>query len=257
MAWPMSADTFKVLLLPDVHVPYHCRRAWRVALDYIRRGRPGAIIQVGDFNSFDSVSRYKHDPRQVLSLEDEIAGGNEAMDELDAACRAGGVVRENRWLLEGNHEVRLDAYVLERAPELRPFIDWREMLKLDQRGWRTLPYLEALELGELSITHDIGRSGVNAARQSLLDYGHNLAFGHTHRAAVAYQGTVRGKRHVSATIGWLGDPELIHYRHRSLVRRDWQHAFAIVHFRANGAFWLQVIPIVDGAAVVDGEIYRG
>jgi hypothetical protein len=252
----MSADTFTVCILPDVHTPYHDRVAWGVALDYIRRGRPGMVIQVGDFSSFDSVSRYSPDPRRVLPLEEEIAGSNDALDELDAACRAGGVPRGNRWMLEGNHEVRLDAYVRERAPELRPFVDWRGMLNLDQRGWQTLPYLEALELGELSITHDIGRAGVNAARQSLLDYGHNLVFGHTHRVSVAYQGTVRGKRHVSATIGWLGDPDAITYRHRSMVRRDWQHAFAVVHFRADGSFWLQVIPIVNGVAVVDGEVYR-
>jgi predicted phosphodiesterase len=252
----VSADTFKVLILPDVHAPYQCVRAWRVALDYVRRGRPDAVVQVGDFSSFDSVSRYRPDPKRVLPLVDEIKGSNAALDELDAACRVGGVVRTNRWLLEGNHEVRLDAYVREQAPELRPFIDWREMLKLDQRGWRTVPYLDVLELGELSIAHDIGRAGVNAARQSLLDYGHNLVFGHTHRASIAYQGTVRGKRHVSATIGWLGDPEAITYRHRSMVRRDWQHGFAVVHFRADGSFWLQFIPIVGGVAVVDGEIYR-
>jgi len=252
----MSADTFKVLFIPDVHVPYHHVPAWRVVLDYIRRGRPGAVVQVGDFSSFDSVSRYRPDPRRVLPLAEEIAGSNLALDELDEACRVGGVARGNRWLLEGNHEVRLDAYVREQAPELRPFIDWRAMLRLDQRGWATVPYLDVLELGELSIAHDIGRAGVNAARQSLIDYGHNLLFGHTHRAAIAYQGTTRGKRHVSATIGWLGDPEAITYRHRSMVRRDWQHGFAVVHFRADGSFWLQFIPIVDGVAVVDGEVYR-
>ena len=252
----MSADTFKVLFIPDVHVPYHHVPAWRVVLDYIRRGRPGAVVQVGDFSSFDSVSSYRPDPKRVLPLEDEIAGANTALDELDAACRVGGVARGNRWLLEGNHEVRLDRYVREQAPELRAFIDWREMLKLDQRGWKTLPYLEVLQLGKLDIGHDIGRAGVNAARQSLIDYGNSLLFGHTHRGQVIYQGTAQNKRHVAATIGWLGDPDQITYKHRRMVLRDWQHGFAVVHFRANGSFWLQFIPVVDGVAVVDGEVYR-
>lgn len=252
----MSADTFKVLFIPDVHVPYHCHRAWRVVLDYVRRGRPGAVVQVGDFNSFDSVSSHRIDPRIVKSLKEEIAGANLALDELDAACRVGGVVRTNKWFTEGNHEVRLDAYALERAPELRPFIDWREMLKLDQRGWRVEPYKTSLRLGELTITHDVGRAGVHAARQSLLGVGSNVLFGHTHSAQVVYQGQSNGKRHVGATIGWLGDPEMISYRHRDLARRDWQHGFAIAHFRADGSFWLQFIPIVGGVAIVDGEVYR-
>lgn len=253
----MVGDVFTLCLLPDVHTPYHHAGAWRTALDYVARGRPGGVVQLGDFNSFDSVSTHRIDPRRVLPLKDEIAGANAALDQLDRACRRGGVVRGNRWITAGNHEERLDAYVLRLAPELRPFIDWREMLHLDRRGWAVTPYHESLEIGELAITHEIGRAGVHAARQSLLDYGHNLAFGHTHRLAVAYQGQVRGKRHVAATLGWLGDPEKITYRHRALARRDWQHGFGVVHFTADGAFWLQAVPIINNRAVVDGVVYRG
>lgn len=249
-------DVFTVCVIPDVHTPYHDREAWAVLLDYISRGRPGAVVQLGDFQSLDSVSSHAHDPKKVLSLEEEIRGSRKAMDELDLACRRGGVARGNRWMLEGNHETRLDRYALKLAPELRPFIDWRELLQLDRRGWTAISYKETLYLGELGFTHDVGRAGVNAARQSLLDVGTNIAFGHTHRVQVVYQGTVTGKRHVGATLGWLGDPEAIDYRHRDLVRRDWQHAFGVIHFRADGSFWLQVVPIVNGVAVVDGVVYR-
>lgn len=252
----LKPDVFTVCVIPDVHTPYHHRQAWAVVLDYVTRGRPGAVVQLGDFSSLDSVSSHAHDPKKTLSLQDEMAGSNAALDELDLACRRGGVARGNRWLTTGNHEERLDRYALKLAPELRPFIDWREMLHLDRRGWKVIPYKETLYIGELGYTHDVGRAGVNAARQSLLDVGTNVCFGHTHRGQVVYQGTVRGKRHVGATLGWLGDPEAIDYRHRDLVRRDWQHGFGVVHYRADGSFWLQFIPIVDGVAVVDGVVYR-
>ena len=252
----LKPDVFTVCVIPDVHTPYHHRQAWAVVLDYVTRGRPGAVVQLGDFCSLDSVSSHDHDPKKVLSLEDEMKGSNAALDELDLACRRGGVARGNRWILEGNHETRLDRYALKQKPELRPFVDWRELLHLDRRGWKAVPYKETLYIGELGYTHDVGRAGVNAARQSLLDVGTNVCFGHTHRGQVVYQGTVRGKRHVGATLGWLGDPEAIDYRHRDLVRRDWQHGFGVVHYRADGSFWLQFIPIVDGVAVVDGVVYR-
>lgn len=253
----MTADVFTVVVIPDVHTPYHHRGAWTTVLDYVARGRPGAVVQLGDFQSLDSVSAHDHDPKKVLSLSDEVAGARAALDELDLACRRGGVARGNRWMLEGNHETRLDRYALRLAPELRPFVDWREMLQLDRRGWRAVPYKHSLRLGELAFTHDVGRSGVNAARQSLLDVGHNVAFGHTHRVQVVYQGQVTGKRHVGATLGWLGDPEAIDYRHRDLVRRDWQHGFGVAHYTADGAFWLQAVPIVNNRAVVDGVLYQG
>ena len=106
------------------------------------------------------------------------------------------------------------------------------------------------------MTHDVGRAGANAARQSLLDVGENIAFGHTHRIQVVYQGTVAGRRLVGATLGWLGDADAIDYRHRDSVRRDSAHGFGVAHMRADGVFWLQAVPIIEGACVVDGVEYR-
>ncbi len=251
----MSSDTFKLLALPDVHVPYHHHPSWACALDVARRWRPDGCVQLGDFSSFDSVSAYPIDPKRILPYPDEVAGSNAALDELDAALKAGGCVRENKWILEGNHETRLSRYIAAHAPVLAGAIDWQHELRLDQRGWKTLPYKESLAFGELRISHDFGRAGVNAARQSLLDVGTNVLFGHTHRGQVVYQGQQSGKRHVGCTAGWLGDPEAIDYRHRDLVRRDSQHGLAVLHFLASGEFWLQFVPIVGGRCVIDGVIY--
>jgi len=253
----VAADCFRLLILPDVHAPYHSARAWACVLDVAQRWHPDGCVQLGDFGSFDSVSSHDHDPKKVLPLEEETAGCNTALDQLDRALKRGGCVRGNRWMLEGNHETRIDRYCQRLAPELRFATDWREMLHLDRRGWRVLPYKESLAFGELRLTHDVGRAGVNAARQSLQDVGTNIVFGHTHRLQVVYQGTQAGKRHVGATLGWLGDPEAIDYRHRDLVRRDWQHGFGVAYFLASGEFWLQAVPIVGGRCVIDGVIYAG
>lgn len=256
LAVALLTNTFKLLIIPDVHLPYHDADAWACVLDVARRWRPGGCIQLGDLNSFDSVSSHDVDPKVTLSLDGEITGANAALDELDAALKKGGCPRDNKWLLEGNHEVRLDRYALKLAPELRPFIDWRDMLHLDRRGWKTYSYKESFQLGELRFSHDVGRAGVNAARQSLLDTGYNIAFGHTHRLQVVYQGQLSGKRHVGATLGWLGDWRAIGYRHRDLVRRDWQLGFGVAYFTASGEFWLQAIPIVGGRCVIDGTLYQ-
>lgn len=253
----MAGDAFRMLILPDVHAPYHDRRAWACALDVARRWRPNACVQLGDFGSWDSVSSHPHDPRKVLPLDQEAKGCNQALTELGRALKAGGCPRENRWILEGNHECRIDRYAQTLAPELRPFIDWREMLHLDRRGWKVVPYKASLCFGELRLSHDFGRAGVYAARQALVDVGENVAFGHTHRLQVFYGGTQAGKRHVGATLGWLGDPEAIDYRHRDLVRRDWQHGFGVAYFLASGEFWLQAVPIIRGRCVIDGRIYGG
>jgi hypothetical protein len=129
---------------------------------------------------------------------------------------------------------------------------WKATTK---RGWQTIDYKRSLRIGKMLLTHDVGRAGVHAARQSLLDVGDNIVFGHTHRMQVVYQGQTTGDRHVGATLGWLGDPEAIDYRHADMVKRDWQHGFGVAHILDSGAFWLQAIPIVNGLAVVDGVVY--
>lgn len=246
-----GSNTLKILVIPDVHAPYHSAEAFGCMLDVARRWRPDVAVVLGDFADFAAVSTHPKDPGRLLPFDAEVAGVNKALDELGRALRG----CRTKHYLEGNHETRLSRFVLKMAPELRTFVDWRDMLHLDKRGWRVTPYKESIQYGKLGFTHDVGRAGVNAARQSMLDMGASLVFGHTHRLQVHYQGQLRGDRHVGATLGWLGDPLAIDYRHRDSVTRDSIHAIGVVHMVATGNFWLQAIPIVRGRCVVDGVLY--
>jgi predicted phosphodiesterase len=243
----------RYFLLPDTHAPYHHPVAFGCALRVVAAGGYDGVVCLGDFADFAAVSAHPKDPSRLLPFDAEVKGVNAALDQLDAACRAGGV-REKLYL-EGNHETRLARYVLAMAPELRTFVDWRDMLHLDKRRWQMTPYKESIQLGDLRLSHDFGRAGVNAARESCRDMGHSVAFGHTHRMQVHYQGQLDGGRHVGATLGWLGDPEAIDYRHKDAIRRDSIHGFGDVCVVDDNHFWLQAVPIVGGRAVVDGVVY--
>lgn len=243
----------RVFLLPDVHAPYHDKKAFRCALRVIAGGGFDEVVCLGDFADNAAVSSHPKDPGRLMPFDQEVKLTNAALDELDAACKAGGVKR--KYYIEGNHETRLARFVLKIAPELRTFVDWRDMLHLDKRRWELTPYKESLQLGDLRISHDFGRAGVNAARESCRDMGHSVAFGHTHRIQVHYQGQLDGTRHVGATLGWLGDPEAIDYRHRDAIRRDSIHGFGVVDILDSGLFWLQAIPIINGQAMAYGELF--
>ncbi len=255
MVGTMTKKAQRVFLLPDVHAPYHDARAFRCALRVIAGGGFHTVVCLGDFADFAAVSSHPKDPSRLLPFDAEVLGVNKALDQLDAACKKGRV--KAKLYLEGNHETRLKRYVLAIAPELRTFVDWRDMLHLDRRNWAMTPYKESIEIGHLRLSHDFGRAGVNAARESCRDMGGSVAFGHTHRMQVHYQGQLDGSRHVGATLGWLGDPEAIDYRHKDAVRRDSVHGFGVVDVLANGWFWLQSVPIIEGVAVVNGVVFRG
>lgn len=252
----MSSEKIRrVFLFPDLHAPYHDHKAFACALAVIRGGGYDTVVVLGDFGDFAAVSSYPKDPSRLLPFDREVVGVNAALDLLDAACRVGKV--KHKLFLEGNHETRLARYVLAMAPELRTFVDWKDMLHLDKRRWTCTPYKASIQIGDLRLSHDFGRAGVNAARESVRDMGHSVAFGHTHRLQVHYQGLLNGKRHVGATLGWLGDPEAIDYRHKDAIRRDSVHGFGVVSVLPSGLFWLQAVPIVKNLAIVDGVVYRG
>lgn len=242
--------------MPDCHHPYVHKGAWKVFRNVIRGWKPHVFVCLGDFGDLGSVSRHLKDPAKILPLADEIRGIRLARRQLEEALDA-AKCRE-RHFLQGNHDLRTHTYVCENAPALANsglVQSWTEAYGLGE-DWHVTLYKESLQIGHLRMTHDVGRAGVNAARQSLQDVGENLAFGHTHRGQVVYQGTVNGRKLVGATLGWLGDPEAIDYRHKDQVRRDSIHGFGVVHMRDDGVFWLTFVPIIKGCAVVDGVLYR-
>lgn len=244
-------DTLKIALIPDIHAPRHDRKAWSLVLTALKGWKPDVVVQLGDLIDLASVSTYAKHPAKTLSLVEEVEGARQVVQDI-AAIGAPTVV-----VTLGNHSQRAESYLIANAPEFLPFVSIEKLLGLDRPNWKVVPYKQSWCIGELRITHDVGRAGVNAARQSVVDVGENIAFGHTHRMQVHYQGTQAGKRHVGATLGWLGDPEYVDYRHRDMVRRDWQHGFGVVHMTCNGQFWLQAVPIVGGRCVVDGVVYAG
>lgn len=245
----------RALLMPDVHLPYQDKVAFACFLRVLSGGRFKKLVGLGDLADCYHVSSFDLDPRRVIGdFEEECELVCEGREEIDEAAKRGRV--KDKILMQGNHEVRIDRYMVKNAPKMAfAAKNWIELFGLAEAGWVCHPYKTSIQLGNLRITHDIERAGVYAARQSQLDMGCSVAFGHTHRLQVHYQGTVDGPRHVGITCGWLGDPEFIDYKHRDKVRRDSIHGFATVNVLDDGTFWAQAIPIINGRAVVDGEVY--
>ncbi len=226
----MSAKKAKATLLPfrrilifsDVHIPFHAKKAWKLLLKVVALGWDEIVIN-GDFADCLSVSFHPRNPQRRYRLHLEIAAINKCLDELQAAAGDAKIT-----YIGGNHEYRLDRYIAEKAPELYGLqgTTFPDLLSLDDRGIAWIPYkAPAYQIGKLSIVHDIGRAGINTARQSLVDFGGNLVVGHSHRLGAAYQGTVRGESHVCVNGGWLGEAKDADYMYQDRAVRDWQLGF--------------------------------
>jgi hypothetical protein len=247
-------STIRVAILPDIHAPYHHKEAWALTVQALRAWAPDTVIQLGDLIDLACVSSYVKDPRTTLSLAEEVRVAREVVADIASIVDA---PRSGKKLVmcAGNHSARLSKYILQNAPELIGCVSVPELLGFDRYGAISVPYGEGYEMGDCIFTHDIGRCGANVARQQLLDAGCNIVAGHSHRLQIVYGGSVYGARHVSASLGWLGDPQAIDYRHRSMVKREWTLAFGTAIFLADGNFFLRQHPIVNGRCEVDGVVY--
>lgn len=240
----------RILFIPDTHIPYHDQRAWKLLLKVASSWKPDIIAILGDFADFYSVSSHDKDPGREASLFSEVKQVRLALDQLEA-------LRAKRQIyIQGNHEQRLERYLMTKAPELFSSVTCRGVLNLSKQ-WEWVPYREYTNIGKVFLTHDTGTAGTTAHQKAQADFQNNVVIGHTHRMALSIHGSARGEAHVAAMFGWLGDASQADYMHSIKAKRDWALGFGIGHKRQNGTVYLSAIPLVGYTCVVDGVLFHG
>lgn len=237
----------RVLIVPDTHAPFHDQDAWDVMVKYAKKFEPHTIIHLGDWADCYSVSAHSKDPRRMQQLGDEMKVVKELRAELDS------LGAERKIAALGNHEDRLRRHVEEKSPALASLMDVAELMALRENGWKVVPYNDHGALGKMYFTHEAGYSGKNAVTQTGEAFSASVVFGHTHRLGSMYFGDVTGRRHVSASLGWLGRLQDADYV-STVKKRFWTTGFGTARMARDGRFQLELIPIVDGRCVLGGKV---
>jgi predicted phosphodiesterase len=215
-----------------------------------RHFKPDKIVILGDYADFYAVSSFEKHPKRMADLAWEVEDVNRGLDELD------DLGATTKIFVSGNHEDRLERYMVKSAPALFGCVSVPELFKLADRGWHHVPYKRSFRLGKLRLTHDTGTAGINAHRQSMDAFQGSVVIGHTHRMEVSYKGNADGPPQVGAMFGWLGDFDQIDYMHAIQAKRAWVHGFGIGYQEPNGVIHLSAVPIVGGRCVVAGKLIR-
>lgn len=245
----------KVFLFGDVHSPYEDSRAVKLAMKAASYIKPDVLVDVGDSVDCYAISRHDKDPDRLgeKRFVDEIKHAKQIREKWDR------LKVEKKIKILGNHEDRLRRYMWTNAPHLvgyAPTIE--DGLECKENGWEVIQYKNHTWIGKLLVTHDIGRCGVYAVRQSLIDAGCSIVFGHTHRLVYRIEGSGTGKRRVGATVGWLGDFWKVDYDHRWKVASNWMlgFAYALVDER-SGLAYLTAVPIIDYKCYIGTKEIKG
>jgi len=242
----------RLFFIPDCHVPYHDRRATDLVLKVLAAFKPNVVVTLGDLFDFYAVSNHSKDPNRAKLLEWEVSCANQFLDRLDR------FKIPRKIFIEGNHEFRLERYLRDKAPELYGLVNVQKLFNLRGRGWDFVAYKAFTKIGKLHLTHDTGRSGKYTAAQTLTDVQDNVVVGHAHRLQYVVEGNAKGKPHVSACFGWLGDRDKTDYMHKVRANRDWALGFGVGYLEpASRLIHLVPVPLVNYTCVVEGKLYKG
>jgi predicted phosphodiesterase len=257
-------EQFKtVVVINDVHVPFHDERAVALVFAYIGTLQPDMIILNGDILDFYQVSDFAKDPDRTVRLVDELRTARELLERLRDLVPKAEIV-----YIEGNHEHRLHRFLIKQAPELKGLrgLSVSEQLDLDDLGIRYIEcpadqfidtYLELVP-GRLLVGHFKAlRGNAGATAHALLDqYAASIIDGHCHSAGFAHKTLAGGKVVGAWENGCLCDLDP-HY----MRQRKWLHAFAVAYIPTDAAeshLFHVSQKLVLGYAFWDGDrLWRG
>lgn len=211
----------RILAIPDVHFPYEDKAAWELCLEGIAQLDPDEIVIIGDFGDFASVTTHPKHP-DTDRLHKEVESVKTGLDQIRDIAGAVPIT-----YMQGNHEDRLRLYLWRQAPELEGIVNLEELLGLEERDIQTFIYRDFYQVGKVFFSHG-WRTGVNAARQTVLDAGRNIVVGHSHRAGIVTVGEIAGKKHFCMNIGWLGQIEDVKHWASIGAYKDWQLGFGVI-----------------------------
>ena len=243
------------IITPDKHFPLHDEKAISVVCKAICLIKPDFYVDLGDSGEFSSVShwQWKKKKRPPLAYQlprvyEDIGNVNAGMDIIDEALDKVNV--KEKHFIEGNHEEWLNSFSIEN-----PFLQGlsvKDALLLEQRGFEYHPNGKYLKIGNLWFYHGNHYGGIAHARNHLIRLGANIMYGHHHDLQMASVTHIDGPKS-AWSIGCLKDMSDEKNKWLGNRKTNWQHAFAVVDYFANGGFAVNVVTIVNGRASVWGK----
>lgn len=237
-------DDYKLLLLYDIHIPFHDEKSLALA---IRHGKDEGVDEVfimGDGVDFHGLSKFEkrkafRDPKyEVITAQTFLKNLRRFMP------------KERITWKEGNHEYRLQRYLMTKAQELEDFegLEFQNIMHLADFGAHHIENKTIIKAGKLNILHghELPGGGENVARNKMKRAMANIIFGHSHLSQSMIVRSIDGSHFGSWGVG-----ALCHRSPDYNPFNQWLAGFAIVTLQTNGNF------LVENKIIIDGQIRNG
>jgi len=257
----------KILVLADIHCPYHSKEALWEAIRAGQGAGVDTVIILGDMMDFHRISKYPNEPG-TLSFQKELEVGAQlafAIRDSFPNCQI--------LYIEGNHEDRIAKAIrqlLSEAEGVRPVDDEAGPPLLSVPRLLALESLDVDYIGPYGAEHwlwdsvrvhhgeVVRRRGGATASAVVSDASHCEIYGHVHRQELACR-TIHGPN--GQRVLWALSPGTI-TRIDGVVpantsRVDWQQGLAVIERDEGGSLYPSLVPITEGVCVWRGERLAG
>lgn len=251
------------MIVSDLQVPYHDRRAVKAVLRFIGDYRPDEVVLIGDCLDFPQPSRWTKDTRAEFE-------GSIYEDIEYFKANVFGPLREvydgPLGMHEGNHDERPRVYLEKNAPALAKtdMFDIENLLDFEEFGVDLLPTFYEIAPGWISTHGHLGGIRLsplagNTARNAAIRFGKSVVMGHTHRLGIGshttgYGGDKKNEKTVTGMeVGNLMNMKLAGYLKQGTA--NWQQGFGLLTVDGQHVK-PELVPITKGKFSVDGSTWE-
>ena len=232
-----------VLLISDLHIPYHDINAITIALDYGKKEQVNTIFINGDLIDFCQISKFETDWSK-RSVREEFDAAKQFLVELRKAFPKAEI-----YWLKGNHDTRWEKFLMTKVHEIwdDPYFQLENRLQLNEQRIKLLDDKVLVKAGKLSITHGhhIMRgffAPVNSARGVYMKAKQSTIIGHVHKVSTHSETDMDGNAVTTYSMGSLCEKRPDY----SPLVSSYQHGFAHVRIENNGDYHLKNYQIING-----------
>lgn len=247
------------MVINDVHIPFEDKKSLSLCLDIFKECRLHRLIINGDLLDCYNVNAYgpKH-PDIITTLEDELIAGLDFFTKLRKRFPKQEII-----YIFGNHENRLNRFILNNAKPFWNIVTIEKYLQLDELNIQYLEYNQRYQIEKTKcfVQHSPPSYGVAGSRTSLLkklDQTH--IWGCTHREQKSCVTASSGEVYSGFFNGWLGsfDATIEHKRVFGYANghQDWQQSFCIVTVENGKEYHVNQYSIRNHKVVVDGFLFE-
>jgi predicted phosphodiesterase len=232
-----------ILLISDLHIPYHNIDAVTIALDYGKKEKVNTIFINGDLIDCHAVSKFESDPKK-RSIKEEFDATREFLTQLRKAFPKASI-----YWLKGNHCIRWEKFLYSKVREIwdDDYFFLEERLQLNSVGVKILDDKVLVKAGKLSITHGHhifkgAFTPVNPSRGAFLRAKQSLIVGHLHRPSHHPETDLDGKIISCWSTGCLCE---LRADYSPLVGNT-MHGFAHIQIAEDGDYTVKNYSIIKG-----------